>query len=213
MKTVGLTGGIGTGKSTAATYLMTKGFGLIDADEIGRELTAKGSSVLDILDAIFGPDGELGTGEEILDEDGNLKRDVMASIVFAEQERIDCLNEIMFEAIINEIKERIEEYQNPAGHIHLLGTTAILIDAPLLFESGLDKLCDHTILITADLETRIERVCERNHVSREDVEARIRRQLSDDEKRQLADFIVDNSGIREELYAQLDQLLPQLLKS
>ena len=207
MNTIGLTGGIGTGKSTASKYLITKGFAHIDADAIGRELTMDGSPMLDVLNSVFGPNGEMGTGEEILDENGSLKRAVMASIVFSDQDKIERLNDIMFKAIIAIIKERITNIKQSSS----ANTAAILIDAPLLFEAGLDEVCDYTILITANLDTRIDRVCARDQVAREDVEARIRRQMSDDEKARLADYIVDNSGTHEELYAQLDKLLPQIL--
>ena len=231
MNTIGLTGGIGTGKSTASKYLITKGFAHIDADAIGRELTMDGSPMLDVLNSVFGPDGEMGTGEEILDENGSLRRAVMASIVFADQDKIEHLNDIMFKAIIDIIKERITSIkQSASACTNQCGSpdtnqsvtsctdqnasanpVAILIDAPLLFEAGLDEICDYTILITADLDTRIDRVCARDQVAREDVEARIRRQMSDDEKARLADYIVDNSGTHEELYAQLDKLLSQIL--
>ena len=97
MKVIGLTGGIGTGKSTAAKYLVDKGFAHIDADKIGAEITADGSPVLKTLDEVFGPEGEMGVpGTAILDENGNLNRKALASVVFTDSKKTDKLNSIMF---------------------------------------------------------------------------------------------------------------------
>ncbi len=98
IKVLGLTGGIGTGKSTAAGFFKDKRFAHIDADQIGRDLTADGSSILPVLDELFGPEGEFGDGKtEILDENGNLIRRAMASVVFAEERRRERLDALMFE--------------------------------------------------------------------------------------------------------------------
>lgn len=204
MKVIGLTGGIGTGKSTAASYLQSKGFAVIDADQIGRDMTADGSPMLERINRLFGPLGPYGrTGVEILSAPGKLDRKAMADLVFGDKETRDIYNEIMFGAIISTIQDRICDYD-------LEGREGVIVDAPLLFESGANELCDQVILITADTEKRIERVSSRDGMSREEIVSRINSQMSDEEKSKLADFVVDNSGPVETLHAGLDEVLAHL---
>lgn len=207
VKVVGLTGGIGTGKSTAAEYLKDKGFAHIDADQIGRDITADGSPMLPVLDSIFGPGGEYGVeGFEILREDGSLDRKALASIVFTNMDRKLKLDEVMFKAIIAETERLIDVYtaEDPVG---------ILIDAPLLFEAGLDKNCDLVLLIVADMDVRIHRVCARDGATEQEVRNRINSQMSDEEKRLRSHVIVDNSGSIEELEKQLDNFFSKFSKN
>ena len=190
---IGLTGGIGTGKSTAAEYLVSKGMTHIDADAISRKLTEKipgeENPVLIEIGEAFAP-------ALVLQEDGSLDRKAMADIVFHDPAKKKLLEGILFREIMAEIHRRID-----------LAEGMILLDVPLLFETGLDSLCDRVILITADHDIRIRRVTERDSCSPEDVEARIRNQMPDEEKAARADAVVDNSGSREDLYGQLDEII------
>ena len=207
VKVVGLTGGIGTGKSTAAEYLKKKGFAHIDADQIGRDITADGSPMLPVLDSIFGPGGEYGVeGIDILREDGSLDRKALASIVFTNMERKLKLDEVMFKAIVAETERLVEVYaaEEPVG---------ILIDAPLLFEAGLDRNCDMVLLIVADIDVRIHRVCARDGATEQEVRNRINSQMSDEEKKLRSDVIVDNSGTLEELETQLENFFSKFSKN
>lgn len=205
MKIIGLTGGIGSGKSTAADHLKNKGIKHIDADEIARGLTADGSPLLAILDRTFGPKGEFGiSGKRILDDDGRLDRKSLASVVFTDESRRKRLDAIMFGKIITRVVSELDSFREQR-------TDTVLIDAPLLFESGLDRLCDVVVLITADMETRIRRVCLRDGVTAQEVRNRINSQMSDEEKIPLSDVIVDNSGTQEQLYAGLDDMLKEIL--
>lgn len=200
---IGLTGGIGTGKSTVAEYLKKGNYAHVDADQIGRDLTADGSDLLPVLDQVFGPEGEMGEPEKpILREDGSLDRKALGAIAFSAQEKKEKLDEIMLKHIIAEVDRQVAAYQ--AAEEEVLG---ILIDAPLLFEAGLEDRCDQVLLVTADLDTRIRRVCARDQVSEQAVRDRISCQMSEDEKRKRSDLIVDNSGTLEELEKQLDDLL------
>lgn len=209
MRIIGLTGGIGTGKSTAAEYLKTNGFAHIDADQIGRNLTADGSSLLPLLDSIFGPDGEYGDGTTaILRADGSLDRKALASIVFTDMRKKLKLDEVMFKAIIAEVDIQLEAFRQSVKDAG--GETGkancILIDAPLLFEAGLDEKCDEVLLIVADMNTRIHRVCARDGATAQEVRNRINSQMTDEEMRARADIIVDNSGDRQQLENQLKQV-------
>ena len=207
VRVVGLTGGIGTGKSTAAEYLKKKGFAHIDADQIGRDITADGSPMLPVLDGIFGPTGEYGVeGFDILREDGSLDRKALASIVFTDMNKKLKLDEVMFKAIIAETKRLVEVYSqdDPVG---------ILIDAPLLFEAGLDKECDLVLLIVADMDVRIHRVCARDGATEQEVKNRINSQMSDEEKISRSHVVVDNSGNLKELEKQLEEFFSKFSKN
>ena len=207
VRVVGLTGGIGTGKSTAAEYLKKKGFAHIDADQIGRDITADGSPMLPVLDGIFGPTGEYGVeGFDILREDGSLDRKALASIVFTDMKKKLKLDEVMFKAIIAETKRLVEFYSqdDPVG---------ILIDAPLLFEAGLDKECDLVLLIVADMDVRIHRVCARDGATEQEVRNRINSQMSDEEKISRSHVVVDNSGNLKELEKQLEEFFSKFSKN
>lgn len=207
VRVVGLTGGIGTGKSTAAEYLKKKGFAHIDADQIGRDITADGSPMLPVLDSIFGPTGEYGIeGFDILREDGSLDRKALASIVFTDMNKKLKLDEVMFKAIIAETNRLVEVYSqdDPVG---------ILIDAPLLFEAGLDIECDLVLLIVADMDVRIHRVCARDGATQQEVRNRINSQMSDEEKISRSHVVVDNSGTLEELEKQLEDFFSKFSKN
>lgn len=207
IKVLGLTGGIGTGKSTAAEYLKEMGFAHIDADQIGRDITAYGSPMLPVLDNIFGPSGEFGKeGFDILNKDGSLDRKALASLVFTDMDRKLKLDEVMFKAIIAEVDRQIEllAEKNPDG---------IMIDAPLLFEAGLDSRCDMVILIVADIDVRIHRVCQRDDATEQEVRNRINSQMSDEEKKLRSHIIIDNSGTLGELEKQLKKNFAEFSKN
>ena len=210
---IGLTGGIGTGKSTVAEYLKKGNYAHVDADQIGSEL-------LPVLDQVFGPAGELGEpGKPILREDGSLDRKALGAIAFSAQEKKEKLDEIMLKHIIEEVDRQVAAYQaaecgEPVGpgdrervESAKVPIPGILIDAPLLFEAGLADRCDRILLVTADLDERIRRVCARDQVSEQAVRDRISCQMSEEEKKKRSDLIVDNSGTREELEKQLKSLL------
>jgi len=199
---LGLTGGIGTGKSTAAEYLKSKGFAHIDADEISRGITADGSPMLKVLDSVFGPEGEMGLPDKsILNENGSLDRKGLASIVFTDAKKKAKLDELMMASIIAEIDRQISDYRKGSEHI------GIILDAPLLFEAGLENRCDKVMLLVADMEVRIKRVCTRDNTTPEDVKNRIANQMNDDDKIARADIIVDNSGTLEDLIHNIEAKL------
>ncbi len=207
---IGLTGGIGTGKSTVAEFFKKENYAHVDADQIGRDLAAEGSELLPILNNVFGPSGALGeAGRPILCDDGSLDRKSLGAIVFAHQEKKQKLDEIMLSHIITEIDLQIAALRTcrNAENDNIPG---IIIDAPLLFEAGLDDRCDTILLVTADLDSRIQRVCLRDGISHQDVRDRISCQMNEDEKKKRADIIIDNSGNLEELQMQLEQVFLQL---
>jgi len=195
MKIIGLTGGIGTGKSTVSRFLKEQNFAIVDADLISRQVVEPGMPLLKELEDAF--------GSEIINDDGSLNRKGLAAIVFNDVEQRKLMDSIMHKEILAEMRRVMEDYQQQNIH------QGIIIDAPLLFEIGLEKWCDQVWLVTADMDVRIQRVCVRDNAKPEEVEARIRNQMSDDEKRRLSDDILDNSGTLEDLHKQISDLLKE----
>ncbi len=196
MKTIAVTGGIGAGKSTVSDYLREKGYRVLDADEIARAMTGKNGPALEPILLEF--------GAGVFDEEGNLDRKKLAGIVFDDADKLKKLEKITTECVIAEIREQIK-------HLEETGFTGILfVDAPLVFEFGIQSMFDETWLVTAGTETRINRVRQRDNMSREEIKKRIEAQMPENQKEKLADFIINNSLKRDWLTEQVDRLLYRL---
>ena len=189
---IGLTGGIGSGKSTVAAMLAERGAVVIDADAIAREVVEPGRPALAALVERF--------GEEVLAPDGTLDRARLAEIAFATPDAKADLEAITHPAIGEEFLRRISEAPQGAVVVH---------DVPLLVESrrGLDY--DGVIVVEAPREVRLERL-ERRGVPRVDAEARMAAQASDEERRAVATWVVDNSGDLEALRRQVDDVWQEI---
>lgn len=193
MKVIGLTGGIGTGKSTVSEYLKKRGIYVIDADQKSRNAAPKGSQTLKALVKTY--------GEAILLEDGNLDRKALAGIVFNDRQKLARLEEIVTAKVVGEIFDEVRVLRESGQY------DIIVVDAPLLIETGLDKCVDEVWLVTAGLEERIARVVARDGASRQEVLRRIDNQMSTDEKKKKSHEIIDNSYGKDELLARVDELL------
>ncbi|MBQ2305070.1 MAG: dephospho-CoA kinase [Firmicutes bacterium] len=193
MKVIGLTGGIGSGKSTVSEYLIKKGYTVIDADAISRAATAPGGPALKPILLEF--------GAGVFKDDGTLDRKAMADMVFASREGRHRLEDIVCTIVKDEFMAQVEHLREE-GHVG-----PVFFDAPLLFEMGLEKDMDECWLVTASVETRIRRVMKRDGLSREEILRRIDSQMSDDEKEKLADHVITNSLDLTWLYEQVDALL------
>ena len=198
MKTIGLTGGIGTGKSTVSRYLKTKGYQIIDADLIAREVVEPGKPALAALACEF--------GSGILLEDGSLNRRELARLAFATPEGKAALDRITHGAIFARIDELQLQYAND---LRTMADAVIFLDAPLLFETGLDRKTDLVWVVDVPDDIRVKRVVLRDGLAEEEIWARIKNQMSREEKLSKADGVLDNSGTLEELYAQVDRLLEE----
>ncbi|MDD6919678.1 MAG: dephospho-CoA kinase [Eubacteriales bacterium] len=192
MEIIGLTGGIGSGKSTVSKYISDKGFKIIDADKISKEIMDNNLTVKENVIKKF--------GEDILSSDGAIDRKKIADIVFNYVEKLDELNNIIHPEIISNIDIKIDEFKRS-------GEEKIFLDVPLLFETGLDEKCDEIWVVVANEEKRIERVAKRDNVSAEEVKARMENQLSDQEKIQKGSLVLSNNLEIEDLYKILDILL------
>ena len=151
MKIIGLTGGIGSGKSTVSEYLASKGIKIIDADKISHEIMEKGSPLLEVLSIAFGSD--------IINADGSLNRRGLANAAFVTKEGSELLNKITHGAISEKVDSQISAIKN-AGCDDF-----IFLDVPLLFEAGMDAKTDETWLVHTDDALRIERVKSRDGLS------------------------------------------------
>jgi len=179
MKVIGLTGSIGSGKSTVSCFFEKLGAKVIDADQVSRQVVEPGSPALKELTIAF--------GENILNPDGSLNRTLVAEIVFNSHKKRELLNNIIHPMIFNKINSTIEEYREK-------GTEIIILEAALILEKkGLIKLIDKLIVVSIDEETQKKRLEGRGDLSREQINARINSQLTNNEKIKHADYIIDNN--------------------
>lgn len=193
MRLIGLTGGIGSGKSTVSAMLTDEGFPVVDADAITRELQAPGQAVLAAIVDTFGPDVLLASGE--------LDRQRLADRVFPVPDELARLNAIVHPAVGSEIARRLDE---------LSGTDAtVILDVPLLVESGRDDL---ELLVVVDIEPEIAvaRLVDQRGFRAEDAWARINRQIDRAGRLARADVVIDNSGSRAALRRQVADLVDRL---
>lgn len=194
---VGLTGGIASGKSEAARYLESLGAHIVDADEVSRALTAQDGPALPDLRACF--------GDEIFFEDGQLNRAALAAIVFNDPEKRRMLDALMHPAIQKAVCDEIEKAEEN-------GETLIYMNVPLLFETGMDALCDETWLVTVDADTQLERLMNRDEMTEQHARARIASQMPQDEKIERANVTIDNNRSLEKMYSELQSLYQSLVK-
>jgi dephospho-CoA kinase len=192
---VGITGGIGAGKSTVTDILKGIGFTIIDADEVSREITQPGAPALEALKKAF--------GEGIISTDGTLDRTGLAEVAFATKESTEKLNGIMHGAIAQRVKEHTEDAA-------LEGKKVIFYSAALMYETGAEKSCDEVWLITADDETRIKRAAKRDRTSPAKIAERMSKQMPEGEKIKRADYIIVNTGSKEDLEFSLRGALEAL---
>lgn len=193
---VGLTGGIGCGKSEAASCLRELGAVHVDADEISRSLTAQGGEALPAIREKF--------GDGVFSEDGTLDRAELGRIVFESAPHRRLLEGIIHPLVQRRTLAEIEK----AG---LRGDRVVVLDVPLLFETGMDVLCDETWAVTAGAETQLIRVMSRG-LTAEQAQARIDSQMSADERSARATRIINTDRPIERTRAELTSLYQQLLK-
>lgn len=193
MKIIGITGGIGSGKTTVTEFLKAKGYQVVDADMVSREIVEPGTTVLGELVSHF--------GASILQSDGTLNRKRLAELAFVNSSEKDELDRITHDAILQNITQKIDKLQmdqNPK---------LVFVDAALLIETGLYKKMDEVWLITADEALRVQRVEARDRLDAKGVRQRIRAQMSDEQKARHAFRIINNSGTKEELYNTMEKIL------
>lgn len=178
---IGLSGGIGSGKSTVSNFLRNSGIPVIDADQIAREVVKQNSKCYFFIRKHFGP-------EVINDADGEINRPYLAQIIFNDPEKRKLLNSITHPEVQKRTFLQILYY-------FITFSPFVVLDIPLLFESSIYKpYMSYTILVTCTPEQQKERIKKRNGYTDEEASSRISAQMPIEEKRQLADIIIDNSG-------------------
>ncbi len=191
---IGLTGGIASGKTTVVRILDDLGAYIIDADGIAHQILQKKQEGWQKVVGEF--------GKEILSEDGKIDRKSLGEIVFNDKNKLKKLEKITHPLIIKKIKDEINNNQDQ---------DVIVIEAPLLYEAGIDNLMDQIWVVYVDRNTQIKRLKERNQYNKEDAQKRINSQLSLEKKKEMADEVIDNTGSREELKKQVKKLWKSLI--
>ncbi len=187
MLRIGLTGGIGSGKSTVSALLAQRGAVVVDADRIAREVLEPGTPGLaQVVDAF---------GEAVLATDGSLDRQALAAIVFADPDARAELDGIVHPLVRARTAELVAAV--PEGSV-------VVNDVPLLVETGQQGSYDLVLVVAADPETRVSRLVQRG-LTAEDARARMAAQATDEQRRAVADVVLDNSGTREQLAEQVDR--------
>jgi dephospho-CoA kinase len=194
----GLTGGIGSGKTTVAAILRDKGYTVLDADEIGREVTAKDEPLLRLLVKDFGID--------IIREDGELDRKLLAEKAFPDKKKMNRLNELVQTAILCRAVEKFHKLSLSDYN------KVMFFDVPLLFEAGWDRYMQQIWLVTAPEDVRIQRVEIRDGLTEEEIRERIRHQMSEEEKMERADVIIHNDEGMAKLMAQVEKAIAENLR-
>ncbi|MFG6666503.1 dephospho-CoA kinase [Halomonas sp. HNIBRBA4712] len=187
---IGLTGGIGSGKSTVAKAFAARGIGYVDADDVAREVVEPGEPALAIIAEHF--------GAGVLTASGALDRAALRAIIFESSKERKWLESVTHPRIRERIVERLEAL---ARH-----STYVLLVSPLLFESGQAALVERTLVVDVSIDTQRERTLRRDGVSPEQVEAILAAQLSRSERLTRADDVIDNDGSVDELKLQVEAL-------
>ena len=190
-KIIGITGGIASGKSTVTNFLRQKGFHVVDADALVHQLQKSGCRLYQVLVQHF--------GQEIILENGELNRPLLASLIFSNPDEREWSKQIQGEIIREELATLRDQ---------LAQTEAIFfMDIPLLFEQGYVSWFDETWLVYVDRDVQLERLMKRNQLSKEEAESRLSAQWPLEEKKGLASQVIDNNGSQDHLLAQVNSLL------
>ena len=196
MISAGLTGGIGSGKSTAAALFASLGAVAINSDEIGRDMMKPGTVVYDRIVSGFGP--------EVVDAKGALDRAKLADIVFHDLDKLKHLNAIVHAPVLREIDRQmqLQRAKNPQA--------VVVVESAVLFEAGQERRFDKMIVAWCLPEQQVERFMARSHMAEADVRARMAAQMPGDEKKRRADFVIDTSVSMQDTERQVKEVFAQL---
>lgn len=191
---IGLTGSIASGKSTISAMLKEKGYPIIDADLVARLVVEPGTSTLSEIERVF--------GDQVMNKDGTLNREVLGQLIFHEPAKRKQLNDLMHPAIRAEMLRQRDELLER-------GEQTLIMDIPLLFESHLQHFVDKILVVSVTEEMQLQRLMQRNSLSEEEAKARIQSQLPISEKEKGADAVIYNNGSIEQSKGQLERIIAE----
>lgn len=194
---IGLTGGIASGKSSVLRWLIEQGCTCLDSDQLARQIVEPGQPALNKIVALF--------GAEILQPDGQLNRKLLGQRIFADAELREKLNAVTHPAIIDRLIEG-----TVAKRASGIAFPPLILDIPLLFEGGLSDLADQNWLVWVAPDTQMQRLMQRDQLGEQEARQRLAAQLPLDEKRALADWVIDNDGSWQETEQQLAEMWAKL---
>lgn len=194
---IGITGGTGSGKTSVCKHLIDKGFQVIDSDKIARKILDKNSDAYNSVVSHF--------GKLILKSNEEIDRKKLGSIVFDSPKDLEFLQNIVTKKTVERVKD-IMDTAVPEKKI-------IFLDAPILFEVGLDKYVDMVWMVLASRDQRIKRLSKRDGISDAEIEKRMAAQMPEDKKKKLSDVIILNNGSLDELHLRIDELLLNFIQS
>ncbi len=195
MFVIGITGGIGCGKSSAAAICGESGLPVIDADDISRAVTAAGGKAIPEIIEIF--------GKKVLDANGALDRERMAGLVFKDRKALDGLSRIVHRHVTDEIAERVEKLRESK-------VRAVVLDVPIPVKKGFLDICDQVWVVWSDDAVRLSRLAARG-MDNEEARRRISCQMTREEYEAIADILIDNSGSLDELRVKVRGILEEQL--
>ncbi len=195
MKIIGITGPSGSGKTLLSEYFSSLGYPVIDADELYHSMLLPPSECLNAIRAAF--------GDEVFFSSGELDRQALAALVFADAERLALLNRTVLDMVLCRIRELLTELEGD-GH------TAAAVDAPTLIESGFDKECDEVISVISLPDIRVKRICVRDGITEEKALERVRAQKSDEFYVSHSSAVLTNNGSEKEFKKKIIELVKAL---
>jgi len=188
MRIIGLTGGIGSGKSTVSRLLEVMGIPVYTADTESKKLVNTSPQIREQLTAVFGSQ---------LYKNGELDKMMLASLIFGNDEHLRYVNSVIHPVVFDDFRQWVEQKKE---------SSLVVVESAILFDSGFAKSVDVTVTVSAPLEIRIRRVKERDNVSRETIEARIKSQMTEEERNRASDYIIINDE-KHALLPQVENLL------
>ncbi len=197
MLKVGITGGIGSGKSTASERMTELGAYVFDADKEAKQILAENEKIQEDLRNKFGTD--------LMDADNSINPKKLAKIAFSNEENQSILNAIVHPYVFDAIDERYNQV-NERDDVPLF-----VVDAALVYESGIDQHLDYVVVVSAQYGARMNRALQRGTLMREDIQKRMDLQLPEELKVQMADFVIENIGDRDHLARQVDEIYQEII--
>ena len=194
MFVLGITGGIGSGKSTVSAYLRDKGLIVLDADEISRKVTASGGVALPAISELF--------GRRAIKDNGDLNRKYVSDIVFKDKMKLDMLSSIIHNYVLTEMEEEVRKLREK-------GTKCVVLDVPIPVNRFI-ALCNQIWVVTCREDVRLVRLKDRG-MDIEDAKRRMAMQMDDEEYSELGDHVIDNSGSIEDTNKRIEELITREL--